>query len=580
MGGKTVAIMRDVEIYDNRKEEIVSRMYGVIDIDHPYIHNIYMGGDYLIGGEIEVLDRIRYNDGLDKWRKTATELMDEFQEKNADTVYAFQTRNPTHAGHAYLMRAAGERLKGQGFKKPVLWLSPLGGWTKSDDVPLDVRIHQHEEVLKAGLTHPGGLDPDATVMAIWPSPMLYAGPTEVQFHAKSRRSAGASYFVVGRDPAGIPRSDDGEDMYDGDHGRYVLQNAPGIAGNMQLLSFVKVMYDITDNVMKEPDPSRADDFISISGTKMRLLARNGASPCSPTNIPTDLVSANCIPSGFMVPNGWNHVVDYYKNIDDASRWIPWSVPLVSPPNDANTKFQGQFGTSSFQLLHNSYTSLWHDVPLTAEANEDNIINMVTEIPMFYTAKMELSKELPNNPIIQDKNDDNSPRYYTYGVSFFNYGFIPQTWEDPSVVSPITNTAGDNDPLDVIEVGSTQLQMGSITPCRIIGSLTLIDQGETDYKILCIALSDPDASKVHSIQDLNKLKPDYIPSLVHWLKRYKTSDGKPENTLCGKNVRRDLKYSLYGGKVDDVPSDESIQEYGFWLASKNCRAAYGLIIIIL
>uniref|UniRef100_A0A7S4VH50 adenylyl-sulfate kinase n=1 Tax=Ditylum brightwellii TaxID=49249 RepID=A0A7S4VH50_9STRA len=148
--GETVAILRDPEIYENRKEEIVTRMFGAIDMDHPYISHIYAGGPYLIGGEVELLDRIRYNDGLDKWRKTASELLKEFEEKGADTVYAFQTRNPTHAGHAYLMRSAGEDLKAQGYQNPVLWLSPLGGWTKDDDVPLDVRVKQHEEVLDAG----------------------------------------------------------------------------------------------------------------------------------------------------------------------------------------------------------------------------------------------------------------------------------------------------------------------------------------------------------------------------------------------------------------------------------------------
>ena len=148
--GQTVAILRNPEIYNNRKEEIVTRMYGVIDPGHPYISHIYSGGDYLIGGEVELLDRIRYNDGLDQWRKTVTELLDEFKEKGADTVYAFQTRNPTHAGHAYLMKTAGEDLRKKGYEKPVLWLSPLGGWTKPDDVPLDVRVKQHEEVLNAG----------------------------------------------------------------------------------------------------------------------------------------------------------------------------------------------------------------------------------------------------------------------------------------------------------------------------------------------------------------------------------------------------------------------------------------------
>jgi 3'-phosphoadenosine 5'-phosphosulfate synthase len=125
-------------------------MFGVVDPGHPYIKQIYKGGDYLIGGEVELLDRIRYNDGLDEWRKTAAEIMEEFKQKGADTVYAFQTRNPTHSGHAYLMRSAGENLKKQGFRKPVLWLSPLGGWTKEDDVPLDVRVKQHAEVLNSG----------------------------------------------------------------------------------------------------------------------------------------------------------------------------------------------------------------------------------------------------------------------------------------------------------------------------------------------------------------------------------------------------------------------------------------------
>lgn len=531
--GQTVAILRDPEIYVNRKEEIVARMFGVIDPGHPYIKKIYSGGDYLIGGEVELLDRIRYNDGLDKWRKTAKELSDEFVAKGADTVYAFQTRNPTHAGHAYLMRSAGEDLRSQGYQKPVLWLSPLGGWTKEDDVPLDVRVRQHEEVLAAGTTHPGGLDPDSTVMAIWPAPMVYAGPTEVQFHAKSRRSAGASFFVVGRDPAGMKGSHEAvahqdDDLYDGDHGRYILQNSPGI-GDMKMLSFVKVMYDITDNVMKVPDESRMDDFISISGSKMRLLARNGAVPCSATDIPTDLVEANCVPSGFMVPKGWETVVDYYKNID-SGRWTPWSQPLVEAPLASRTSGEGTFGRTDFRIKHKDYESFWHDIPLRPSGEADEIINLIVEIPMYVTAKMEVNKENSGNPIMQDTNKDGSPRYYTYGTPFFNYGLIPQTWEDPSLKSPQGN-GGDNDPLDVMEVGAGPLQMGSVNPCRVLGALELIDEGETDHKIICISLADKDASQINSMEDLDRVKPGHTAKLVDWLKRYKTSDGKGENELA-------------------------------------------------
>eukprot|EP00934_Nitzschia_sp_Nitz4_P008238 Nitzschia sp. Nitz4//scaffold367_size14546//1542//5103//NITZ4_008924-RA/size14546-snap-gene-0.3-mRNA-1//1//CDS//3329549321//8228//frame0 len=583
--GKTVAILRDVEIYNNRKEEIVTRMYGVIDPDHPYIANIYSGGDFLLGGEVELLDRIRYNDGLDQWRKTVTELLQEFQDKGADTVYAFQTRNPTHAGHAYLMKSAGEDLKAKGYRKPILWLSPLGGWTKSDDVPLDVRVKQHEEVLNAGLTHPGGLDPATTVMAIWPAPMVYAGPTEVQFHAKSRRCAGASYFVVGRDPAGMKGSPNAvahpdDDLYDGNHGRYVLQNSPGI-GDMQMLSFVKVMYDVTDNVMKIPDESRLDDFISISGSKMRLLARNGAVPCPPDDIPTDLVAANCVPSGFMVPRGWDGVVDYYKNIEDTTRWIPWSQPHEKAPVAAGTTEVGTFGFSTYSLASQSYASWWHDVPLrpAGEPATSVIVNMITEIPMYMTAKMEVTKDAPNNVIRQDINKDGSPRYYTYGTPFFNYGLIPQTWEDPNMISG--GYGGDNDPIDIIEFGSGPLEMGSITPCKVIGSLELIDEGETDHKIMCIAVTDPDASRINTLQDLDAIKPGYVDMFKDWLKRYKTSDGKPENTLASetpRNANEALEViaevnrrwqSLCG--LDGTPHYSlSSKTEDFWLSSPGCR----------
>lgn len=65
----------------------------------------------------------------------------------------------------------------KGFKKPVLLLHPLGGWTKDDDVPLAVRMAQHRAVLEEGILHPD------TLLAIFPSPMMYAGPTEVWMHA-------------------------------------------------------------------------------------------------------------------------------------------------------------------------------------------------------------------------------------------------------------------------------------------------------------------------------------------------------------------------------------------------------------
>lgn len=80
-------------------------------------------------------------------------------------------RNPIHNGHALLMKDTRQLLLDRGFKNPVLLLHPLGGWTKDDDVPLDVRIRQHQAVLKDGKF----LNASSTLLAIFPSPMMYAG---------------------------------------------------------------------------------------------------------------------------------------------------------------------------------------------------------------------------------------------------------------------------------------------------------------------------------------------------------------------------------------------------------------------
>ena len=69
-------------------------------------------------------------------------------------------------------------IQSRGYSRPMLLLHPLGGWTKADDVPLHVRLQQHAAVLAAG-ERGGGLDAATTLLAVFPSPMLYAGPTEV-----------------------------------------------------------------------------------------------------------------------------------------------------------------------------------------------------------------------------------------------------------------------------------------------------------------------------------------------------------------------------------------------------------------
>jgi len=94
-----------------------------------------------------VLKPIKYNDGLDNYRLSPKQLCEEFDWRKADAVFAFQLRNPVHNGHDLLMNDTRQRLLDMGYKNPILLLHPLGGFTKVDDVPLDVRMEQHSKVI-------------------------------------------------------------------------------------------------------------------------------------------------------------------------------------------------------------------------------------------------------------------------------------------------------------------------------------------------------------------------------------------------------------------------------------------------
>ena len=118
--GVPLAILRSPEIYELRVRELILRTWGVVDDEHPYIKELLAPGkDYACGGEVELLGRLKYNDGLDQFRLSVEELRAAFKAKGADTVYAFQTRNPTHAGHAFLMKDSRRKLMEKGFKNPV-----------------------------------------------------------------------------------------------------------------------------------------------------------------------------------------------------------------------------------------------------------------------------------------------------------------------------------------------------------------------------------------------------------------------------------------------------------------------------
>jgi len=294
--GKIYGVLSNPEFYEHRIEERCSRQWGLFNPKHPYQALIHEAGNWFCGGEIEVFERITWGDGLDKYRNTPLELRQKFKEMGADAVFAFQLRNPVHNGHALLMQDTRRKLIARGYKNPVLLLHPLGGWTKSDDVPLSVRMEQHSKVLEEGV-----LDPNSTVVAIFPSPMMYAGPTEVQWHAKARLSTGANFYIVGRDPAGMGHPTEKRDIYEHTHGRKVLTMAPGL-GQFEIVPFRVAAYNKVSKKMDFYNPEKHEDYDFISGTRMRRTAREGGE----------------LPEGFMAPKAWDVLQSYYQSLPKAS----------------------------------------------------------------------------------------------------------------------------------------------------------------------------------------------------------------------------------------------------------------------
>ncbi|XP_025278501.3 inorganic pyrophosphatase 2, mitochondrial isoform X4 [Canis lupus dingo] len=174
----------------------------------------------------------------------------------------------------------------------------------------------------------------------------------------------------------------------------------------------------------------------------------------------------------------------------------------------------------FQNVAGHYISPFHDIPLKVDSTEENgiptkrarsdeyenLFNMVVEVPRWTNAKME-------------------------------------TWEDPHRKDKSTDCCGDNDPIDVCEIGSKVLSCGEVIPVKILGILALIDQGETDWKIIAINVNDPEASKFHDIDDVKKYKPGYLEATLNWFRFYKVPEGKPENQFAFNGEFKNKAFAL-------------------------------------
>lgn len=198
---------------------------------------------------------------------------------------------------------------------------------------------------------------------------------------------------------------------------------------------------------------------------------------------------------------------------------------------------GDHGSADYAVYlfaNGKRVSSWHDVPLLpSDGGPAGVIHYVNEIPYGTRRKFETQTKLEHNPIKQDSKNG-VLREYTYGNTFFNYGGIPQTWEDPHVTDADTGAGGDNDPVDVMELSKTPRLVGEVVTVKVLGALALLDQNEVDWKVLAIAVDDERAARWNNIGDIDS---DLMERVRDWLINYKTTDGKPKNVLADKPLDR-------------------------------------------
>eukprot|EP00250_Pteridium_aquilinum_P034994 c8428_g1_i1 orf=581-1468(-) len=184
-------------------------------------------------------------------------------------------------------------------------------------------------------------------------------------------------------------------------------------------------------------------------------------------------------------------------------------------------------------------SPWHDIPLHAG---DGLLNFVVEIPKESSAKMEVATEEPHTPIKQDTKKGKL-RFYPYNINW-NYGLLPQTWEDPSHSNAeVEGAFGDNDPVDVVEIGERRAEIGEVLKVKPLAVLAMIDEGELDWKVIAISADDPKAALVNDADDVEKHFPGTLTAIRDWFRDYKIPDGKPANKFGLGNKAADKDYAL-------------------------------------